>query len=135
MHIKSIGHSAYYCKDMEKALNFYCNVLGLKKAFDFERDGKPWIEYLKVCDGQFIELFYIKDDAPPLVTTGTSYSHLCLEVFDIYAACDAIRKTGYPIDSEPKKGADNNLQAWVTDPDGNRVELMQIVPDSMQAKA
>jgi len=32
-------------------------------------------------------------------------------------------------------GADNNLQAWIADPDGHRIELMQIMPGCMQAEA
>ncbi|CAN5139961.1 hypothetical protein BH10PSE9_BH10PSE9_02550 [soil metagenome] len=34
-----------------------------------------------------------------------------------------------------KTGADRNRQAWIEDPDGNRLELMQMAPDSMQAAA
>jgi len=135
MIIKSIGHTGYRCKDMEKSLHFYCDVLGLKKVFDIKNSaGEPWIEYLKVCDGQFIELFYTKEDMLPFALEKLSYAHICLEVFDIHEAVEAIRKTGYPIDIEPKKGADNNWQAWVVDPDGNRVELMQIDPESPHAK-
>ena len=135
MIIKSIGHSAYRCADMAKSLHFYCDVLGLQKAFDLKRDGNPWIEYLKVCDGQFIELFHIDSSTAPFSKENLSYSHLCLEVFDIRAACETIRKAGYPIASEPKQGSDQNWQAWVVDPDDNRVELMQISPESPQAKA
>jgi len=121
---------------MEKSLHFYCDVLGLKKVFDIKNSaGEPWIEYLKVCDGQFIELFYTKEDMLPFALEKLSYAHICLEVFDIHEAVEAIRKTGYPIDVEPKKGADNNWQAWVVDPDGNRVELMQIDPESPHAKS
>ena len=32
-------------------------------------------------------------------------------------------------------GADGNLQAWIEDPDGNRIELMQMDPNNMQSKA
>ena len=31
---------------------------------------------------------------------------------------------------EPMKGVDNNYQAWIIDPDGNRIEFMQLEPDS-----
>jgi len=34
-----------------------------------------------------------------------------------------------------KTGADNNRQAWIQDPDGNRIELMEMVPDALQFKA
>lgn len=32
-------------------------------------------------------------------------------------------------------GRDNNRQVWVNDPDGNRVELMEMSPASKQAEA
>jgi glyoxalase/bleomycin resistance protein/dioxygenase superfamily protein len=34
-----------------------------------------------------------------------------------------------------KTGADNNRQAWVQDPDGNRIELMEMAPNALQFKA
>jgi len=40
-----------------------------------------------------------------------------------------------PIDGEPAKGIDNNYQYWITDPDGNRIELMQIMDASPHAAA
>ena len=136
MIIKSIGHTGYRCKDMEKSLHFYCDVLGLKRVFDIPKeDGTPWIIYLKVCDRQFIELFYVTDDMLPFALEKLSYQHICLEVYDMQAAVEEIRKTGYPIDREPKQGADGNWQAWVVDPDGNRIELMQISPTSKQANS
>ena len=56
--IKGIGHVAFYAADMDKSLNFYCNVLGFTDAFEIsDNEGKPWIRYIKICEGQFIELF------------------------------------------------------------------------------
>jgi len=43
--------------------------------------------------------------------------------------------SGVVIDRPIKEGKDGNLQAWIVDPDGNRIELMQIMPNSLQAKA
>ena len=31
--------------------------------------------------------------------------------------------------------ADLNWQAWIEDPDGNRIELMQMMPDCLQLAA
>ena len=36
------------------------------------------------------------------------------------------------IDREPKLGLDHNWQAWISDPDGNKIELMPLVKDSPQ---
>jgi hypothetical protein len=43
---------------MEKSLDFSCKVLGFTHDFSIKNaQGKPWIEYLKVGGGQFIEFF------------------------------------------------------------------------------
>ena len=52
---------------------------------------------------------------------------------DIHASVQAIRDAGYPIDDEPRQGVDLNWQAWVTDPNGIRIELMQVMPGSPQS--
>ena len=70
-----------------------------------------------------------------------SYTHLdvykrqCLECGDIQETVEALRGKGAPIDVEPKQGGDKNWQAWTHDPDGNKIELMKISPESPQAKA
>ena len=127
----TIGHAAYQVSDMDKALEFYCDVLGCEKAFDILRDGKPWIIYIKVCKGQFVELFYGLEKN----SQETSYKHLCLTVDDINDIPKTLEEHGYPMDSPPKQGSDGNWQCWASDPDGNRIEFMQIMPDSRQAKA
>ena len=45
------------------------------------------------------------------------------------------RGGGHPAPAAKKMGADFNRQAWIEDPDGNRIELMQIMPDCLQLKA
>jgi len=133
--IKSIAHAALFCADIERSLNFYCEILGLKRAFELEKDGKPYLFYLKVADGQFIELFFAREGMLPFSRKNCSFAHLCLEVEDIEAACAAITAKGYPLTQQPKQGMDSNWQAWLDDPDGNPIELMQINPESPQAKA
>jgi lactoylglutathione lyase len=41
---------------------------------------------------------------------------------------------GSTIDREPKQGLDGNWQAWISDPDGNAIELMQLEEDSPQRR-
>ncbi|MGI6173126.1 MAG: VOC family protein [Christensenellales bacterium] len=131
-HIVSLAHTAYVVKDMKASLDFYCGKLGMEHAFSIPNDkGEPWIEYLKVAEGQFIELFYANGKIPK----NGSYMHLCLRVDDCRAACEELKSLGVSIDSEPKQGKDFNWQCWIHDPDGNPIELMQIVPESPQARA
>lgn len=130
--LKALAHTAYHVTDMTESLRFYCEGLGLTEAFELRDDkGTPWIRYLRVAPGQFIELFYAK----PQPAENISYAHLCLEVTDIQEAVRQLREGGFPVDAEPKQGSDCNWQAWTHDPDGNRIELMQYHPDCPQLAA
>ena len=131
--IKSIAHLAFHVNDMEASLKFYA-AFGIKKVFSIsDKNGAPWIEYLKVADGQFIELFYAKEPLEALpMWKNKYYAHMCLSVDDIHATAKAIADAGYELAMPPKKGSDNNWQCWTHDPDGNAIEFMQIMPDSLQ---
>jgi lactoylglutathione lyase len=135
--ITGIGHIAITAKDMDKSLDFYTKVLGFKKAFEIPnpKDGSPWINYLYIGNGQFVELFYngTKDNSWTEELRGVQ--HICLQVDDINAVVERVKKEGGVITSGPKQGSDNNWQAWSLDPDGVRVELMQIDTKSPQYKA
>lgn len=130
--IKGIGHVAFYTQNMDKALQFYCGILGFEKAFTLNSaDGQPWIQYLLLPGGQFLELFYGRSNT----NENSSYAHLCLEVDDIQEIAAHMRKNNIPLTVEPNQGMDTNWQCWVKDPDGNPIEFMQIMPTSPQAKA
>ena len=57
--------------------------------------------------------------------------HFCLEVDDMDAAIADIEKAGITVTGQ-KAGCDQSLQAWIEDPDGNRIELHQYTPTSAQ---
>lgn len=134
--ITSIAHNAVTVKDMDESLRFYTEALGFRKAFEINRPetGEPWIIYLNAAPGQFIELFYGGTEDNPWRDSLIGFNHFCFEVDDIFAAVEQVRRAGYPIDVEPNQGADTNWQAWVTDPNGIRIELMKIMPESPQAR-
>jgi catechol 2,3-dioxygenase-like lactoylglutathione lyase family enzyme len=133
--ITGIAHLALTAKDMEKSLDFYIRVLGFKKAFSLAHPetGAPWIEYLQ-AGTQFVELFYNGTEENPWKSSLRGFNHLCLLVDNIHSTVKGIEEAGYPLDSPVKEGKDKNLQAWLKDPDGVRVELMQISPESPQGK-
>jgi lactoylglutathione lyase len=134
-NIVGIGHIAIRVKDIDRTLDFYRDRLGFKEMFRLDRDGKLWLMYLRVTDTQYIELFpeAAGDRAPGGEANGLN--HLCLEVASIDGVLAELAAVGVPIAREKQLGADGNLQAWIEDPDGNRIELMQMDPNNMQAKA
>ncbi len=134
--IKGIGHIALKVEDMEKSLHFYCDILGFKHAFEIRNDAEePWIEYLKVAPGQFVELFHGGKNKAEAVNDAIGMDHVCFEVEDIQVIAAQLKKNGVTLDVEPTRGKDRNFQCWAKDPDGNRIEFMQLEPDSPQAKA
>ena len=134
--ITGIAHTAVTVKDMAESVRFYTQALGFHEAFEFSHPdtGAPWIVYLGISPGQFIELFYGGAEDCPWKDSRIGFNHLCFAVDDIEASIQKVRDAGYPIDSEPVQGVDSNWQAWITDPNGIRIELMQIMPDSPQSK-
>lgn len=132
---KRIGHVAIRVTNMEKALRFYCDGLGLIRKFALQDDKqRPWIEYLEIGTYFFIELFYdnekratIQQDSERL-----GYLHLCIEVDNLKEFKKQIEKNGINCDGEIKMQTDNSWQLWVTDPDGNRIEIMEYTQQSKQ---
>lgn len=133
--IKSIGHVAMGVNDMEKAIHFYCDLLGLTRGFSLNnrQTGEPWLEYLKIADGQFLELFYAEPGKEINIDSEDFFHHVSLSVDNIYEMVEKLRRVGVTIIIEPRKGRDLNVQAWILDPDRHKIELMQIDPESPQA--
>ena len=133
--VAGIGHVAIRVKDVERTLAFYVEKLGFKEMFRLEREEKLWIVYLRITDTQFLEVFpdAIGDRAPEREANGLN--HVCLEVTDIDDAIAELVRAGVALAREKQLGADGNFQAWIEDPDGNRIELMQMAAGSMQREA
>lgn len=131
--IKGIGHAAFNVTNMETTIAFYETTLGFKKAFEIPRDsGEAWIVYMYGGGDQFVELFYGATKQNPYKDENAGFFHLCLAVEDIQAAWQRIIDTGAPQDDAPKQGGDGNWQCWTHDPDGVKLELMQVGENSLQ---
>ena len=133
--ITSIGHVAIRVKDFERSLAFYVGTLGFSEMFRLDRNGSLWIIYLRVTDDQYLELFSdaIGDRAP--ATESIGLNHLCLTVDDLDAVIEQLSANGVPLTRPKKMAIDRNNQAWIEDPDGNRIELMQMAPDCLHFEA
>ena len=127
--ITGIAHVCYVVKDLDASIAFYRDKLGLTPAFDFINDkGERFGIYLHVGGRTFIELFVgdLAERAPK-----QSYQHLCLEVDDFDATVAELRSREVEV-TNVNLGSDKSWQAWITDPDGNRMELHGYTPESKQ---
>lgn len=132
--IKGLSHVCFVVKDLDRAVAFYSETLGLEHAFDFTNDdGQRTGVYLHFGARTFIELFVGKPGESGESNEG-SFRHICIEVESMERAVAEFRSRGAEV-SDPVVGADGNPQAWVSDPDGNRIELHELRPSGLQAKA
>ncbi len=128
--ITDIGHTAFAVNNMDAALAFYAK-LGITESFRLNHaDGSLMLIYMHISGDRFLELF--PNGPEPESGRTHSYRHICLLTADIAAAIETLRADGVTIDREIKEGLDGNLQAWFKDPDGNSIELMQLVESSPQ---
>ena len=121
-------HTMLRVSDLQRAIDFYTQVLGMTLLRTTERPEQKYslafVGYGSNPDHAEIELTH--NHGVDSYELGTAYGHIALGVPDVYAACDKIRAAGGNITREPGpvKGG-NTLIAFVTDPDGYKIELIQ----------
>jgi len=134
--IKGLGHLAIRAKDIEKSAKFYTEIVGFKEAFRMYNGegGKLGTIYLYIAPSQFIEIF--PNGGGELTDNSTiGIKHICIEVDNAAKFQEELRARGAPIDTELKTGFSKCIQFWTHDPDGNRIEFMELPPESLQAQA
>jgi len=125
----TFGHVCFFVADKEKEADFYCNQLGLKRMFDQRfPDTDISAIYVRITGGQFLELI---GNFPREEKSRIGFGHLCLHVEDIYAVHkELMEKRLNPTPVE--MGAAKCLKFYLDDPEGNTLEIMQLLPDSLQ---
>jgi len=137
MHgISGVGHVAIKVTDLDRSLDYYINKLGFAEMLRLNKDdGSVWLVYLRITDTQYLEVFpgAENDRAPGWNANGLN--HMCLTVDDIDNVLAQVAAAGLELLLPLKTAIDGNRQAWLEDPDGNRIELMEMAQDSLQLQA
>lgn len=126
--VRQIAHTCVLTHDLEASEHFYCDVLGLTKAFEFVKEGKRIGFYVEAGARTWIE-FFLHADAP-FPSLG-AINHFCLEVSSIDEAIKVLRAKGIEI-TDKKYGVDDTWQAWTKGPSGERIELFEYTAKSAQ---
>jgi lactoylglutathione lyase len=127
-------HTMLRVRNLDAALDFYCNKLGLKEArrVDSEK-GRFTLVFLAAPDdtglvaeserkgrtAPLVELTYNWDSED--YGEARYFGHLAYEVDDIYALCERLMKAGVTINRPPRDGQ----MAFVRSPDHHSIELLQ----------
>ena len=121
-------HTMLRVGNLQRSINFYTQILGMKLNRTSENPeykySLAFVGYGTNPEHSEIELTYnwgVESYEP-----GTAFGHIALGVPDVYAACAAIKAAGGNVTREagPVKGG-TSVIAFVTDPDGYKIELIQ----------
>ena len=121
-------HTMLRVGNLERSLAFYQDVLDMqllrKQDYPEGRFTLAFIGYGDEANHTVIELTHNWDTEQ--YELGNAYGHIAIGVPDAYAACDKIKAAGGNVTREagPVKGG-STVIAFVTDPDGYKIELIQ----------
>ncbi|APA66646.1 MULTISPECIES: lactoylglutathione lyase [unclassified Janthinobacterium] len=123
-----ILHTMLRVGDLQRSIDFYTNVLGMKLL---RTSDNPEYQYTLAFVGyganpDHAELELTYNYGTTSYELGTAYGHIAISADDIVAACDAARANGGNVTREPGpvKGG-NTVIAFITDPDGYKIELIE----------
>jgi len=121
-------HTMLRVGDMQRSIDFYTRIMGMKLLRTTDRPEQKYslafVGYGSNPEQAELELTY--NYGVDTYDMGGAYGHVALGVDDIYAFCEQVRSKGGNITREPGpvKGG-NTLIAFITDPDGYKIELIQ----------
>ena len=117
-------HTMVRVENIEKSLNFYCNLLGLKEIRRRESEkGRFTLIFLAAENSDektgLLELTYNWD--PEKYEGGRNFGHLAYSVKNIYETCEKLMEGGIIINRPPSDGH----MAFLRSPDGISIEILQ----------
>ena len=124
-------HTMLRVGNLDRSIAFYTDILGmtLLRRKDYPA-GKFTLAFLGYGDEKHhtaLELTWNWDTDH--YELGNGFGHLAIEVDDVYEAAEKIRRAGGKIIREPgPMNAGTTLLAFVADPDGYEIELLEPKP-------
>ena len=127
-------HTMIRVGNLQRSIDFYTKVLGMTLQRTSENPDYKYslafVGYGTNPGHAEIELTY--NWGTESYDMGSAFGHIALGVPDVHAACEKIKASGGNVTREagPVKGG-TTVIAFVTDPDGYKIELIQRTEDAL----
>jgi lactoylglutathione lyase len=129
-------HFGLRVTDLERSLAFY-SAVGYEVVGSVPETPIGHLTMLKLPDDDFVSIELVHDPGSGDVTRGTGLSHFVIKVESVDATVGHLASHGIAVEQPTSPdGSDDFRTAMLTDPDGNRIELVQWPaghPDGMTA--
>lgn len=122
-------HVGLRVADLERSLAFYTAV-GYEVVGEVPETDLGHLSMLKLPGDEFVTIELVHRPEPGGGPPAAGPSHFVITVESMSATVTELAGRG--IEAEPPTspdGSEHFLTTWITDPDGNRIELVQWPPD------
>lgn len=118
-------HFGLRVADLERSLTFY-EAVGYEVVGHVPETPLGHLAMLKLPDDEFVSIELVHPPTGSFVDLGTGLSHFVITVEAIDTTVTKLAARGIDTDAPSSPdGSDDFLTTWITDPDGNRIELVQ----------
>jgi lactoylglutathione lyase len=123
-----ILHTMLRVGELQRSIDFYTKVMGMNLIRTTDRPDQKYslafVGYGSESEHAVLELTF--NYGVTQYDLGAGYGHIAIEVADAAAACQKIKNQGGQVTREagPVKGG-STVIAFVTDPDGYKIELIE----------
>lgn len=127
--IVGLNHVGISVPNLDQAVAYYTKTLGFAEAFrNVDEKGQPTLVYVQISRNTFLELQPAGADRPPGIT------HYGVHVEKMGAATAMFKQRGANVSETRVSPTKANLSN-VTDPNGVRMELLELPPQSLHRQA
>ncbi len=119
-----ILHTRIRVRDLERSVAFYRDVLGLEESGRSDSPMGNRLAYMRDrASGHEIELCYQPEGRP--FAFPEDIFHVAFEVSDLSAVGEDLARRGIPFTDGPHVSRSGSALAFIDDPDGYEIELLQ----------
>ena len=116
----TFNHAMIYCKDVERGMAFYRDLMGFKLIEDFRYEGKPVYARLRAPGGDGTIALHMAGPGASLASEGV---RLYFEVRELDEFCRKLMQKGFFITQMPRMMPWGWRHAYLNDPDGHEISL------------
>lgn len=120
-------HTRLKVRDMERSIAFYTTHMGCRLIRRSTSPRGTQLAFLRLPGIEAdLELAYLPWD--PDFQLAEDIFHLAFQVPDMNATLAKLREAGVKITEEPSQGSSGGMMAFIEDPDGYEIELLDYSP-------
>jgi catechol 2,3-dioxygenase-like lactoylglutathione lyase family enzyme len=127
LDITTVDHIALPVSDLDQAVAFYTEVMGLRIVREMRNPAPPTTPHVDLEAGQvhlsvFLALDPGEDTPRKNLSKVSQFPHVAFQVKDAAGALDRLKASGYPFDG-PIPRSSGRAEVYLWDPDGNQLEF------------